>query len=398
MKKTKLLLAFFCLLLLFTTYSCQVEELDPTPTAITDNGTAKKINPLFLTHKFSDRMIKPLWKSAITFENVDAVEVNFSIDKKFYRPLSENKKVVGRQRILLTFDKEGKVKETFIEYIPSNNFSGDIKKINSGNFKNQFEGKVTFRNPNKEVKVARIVSNTKIIQKTTLTKTKPLGNVTTSKTSGEICITNYECTTYSLGFQDPALGEVFVDAQNECWWETICYNDPYLDTNPETPAEIDPYSCSVNPNTPWCNGGGQDPNDPEDECPINETAFNNSVDAIQITDDLESVNTTSESGGYYEKFYTWKCLKNTTMNVKSTEIAKINVSTNEFVSLTHSHASPEGFLINGTYDITSDVGIGTVGRFNAVMELSIGITASFTCKGQDFTRYMNFNPVKHFSN
>lgn len=252
MKKTKLLLAFFSLLLLFTTYSCQIEELDATPTAVTSSGTTKKINPLFLTHQFSDKKIKPLWKSAIAFENVDAVEVNFSIDKKYYRPLSENKRVVGRQRILLTFDKEGKVKETIIEYIPSNDFTGDIRKINSGNFKNDFKGKVTLTSLGKESKTAWTVSNNKIIQKASVTKTNPLGS-NTSKTSGEVCTSVYKCTDYQLSFDDcPPSEACVVDAQNECWWEFVCYDDPYLDTNPEGPAEVDPYDCSVDGRWPWC--------------------------------------------------------------------------------------------------------------------------------------------------
>ncbi len=230
--KKKLLPILLFLQLLFSTYSCQIEELHTTPTAITDNGTSKIINPLFLTHKFSDRNIKPLWNSAIAFENVDAVEFNFTVNKKFYRPLSENKKVVGRQRMLLTFDKEGKVRETIIEYVPSDDFTGDIRKINSGNFRKKFNGKVMFSDLNQKSKIALVIFNEKIIHKATLTKEKPIIN-TTSKTSGEICSSTYKCTNYQLSFDDcPPFEPCVVGTQNECWWETVCYNDPYAFPEP----------------------------------------------------------------------------------------------------------------------------------------------------------------------
>jgi hypothetical protein len=87
-----------------------------------------KVFPSFLKHDLSSYKIIPIWKSAITFENTEAVEVNYTLDKKAYKPLSKNGKISGRQRLLLTFEK-GKIREFIIKYIPSDNFMGDIKTL-----------------------------------------------------------------------------------------------------------------------------------------------------------------------------------------------------------------------------------------------------------------------------
>ncbi len=92
-----------------------------------------KVFPSFLKHDLSSYKVIPIWKSAITFKNTEAVEVNYTLDKQTYKPLSKNGKISGRQRLLLTFEK-GKI----IEYIPSETFMGDIKEINSGNFKENY--------------------------------------------------------------------------------------------------------------------------------------------------------------------------------------------------------------------------------------------------------------------
>lgn len=94
MKKTKIVL-ISVILLLYATYSCQVEELEPISTVKSSLKTAKKINSAFLKHDLSSYKIKPIWKSAITFENTEAVEVNFTLDKKPISHYLKMEKLMG---------------------------------------------------------------------------------------------------------------------------------------------------------------------------------------------------------------------------------------------------------------------------------------------------------------
>jgi hypothetical protein len=103
---------------------------------------------------------------------------------------------------------------------------------------------------NKESKIALDIFNAKVIRKASLKKEKPFKNTITKKTSEEICSSTYVCTKYQLVFEDCPPYEVCIfDTQNECWWETVCYNDSYSFL--ETPL-YDPYNCYDNPGTPWC--------------------------------------------------------------------------------------------------------------------------------------------------
>lgn len=252
MKKNKMLFTSL-LLLLFATYSCEKEELQPETTPFSSE-ILKNVNPVFLEHDLSNYQIKPIWDSFITFDNVDAVEVNFTIDKKFYVPLSKNEKIRGRQRLLLTFEK-GKVIETILEYIPSDSFMGNIKDINSGNFKaKQFNGEITFKHPNENHSIVWVLSKGVVIKKLKRTeliskqkkthKTAELIEVCSLREiEYEICASSGEaesCVTHTRDVLD-------------CVW--IDYTDP------EAPPEVDPYDCAVNPSWPWCQDGGGDGGD-----------------------------------------------------------------------------------------------------------------------------------------
>jgi hypothetical protein len=241
MKKNKMLFASL-LLLLFATYSCAVEEIQPEPIPISSE-IQKKVNPIFLEHDLSVYKIKPIWKSLITFDNIDAVEFNFTQDNKTTIPLSKNGKIRGRQRLLLTFD-DGKIRETIIEYIPSDDYMGDIKEINSGNFKSkQFDGEITFKNPKKDAKIVWYLSKGLIVKKakSSSKKNKP------SKTARYVPV--YGCHTYWV-----CVGE---GAEERCIDKTTCgWEDVWEEDNPETgipPA--DPYDCAVDPSWPWCQDG-----------------------------------------------------------------------------------------------------------------------------------------------
>lgn len=183
MKQNKIVL-ISVLFLLLTNYSCQVEELEPISTVKGSLETTKKVSPAFFKHDLSSYKIIPIWKSAITFENTEAIEVNFTLDKKTYKPLSKNGKISGRQRLLLTFEK-GKIRETIIQYIPSDTFMGDIKEINSGNFKSkQFDGEVSFKNPKDNYSMVWVLSkgvvNKKLKRTSSITKQKKTSKTATS--------------------------------------------------------------------------------------------------------------------------------------------------------------------------------------------------------------------------
>lgn len=239
MRNTKLILVNL-LFLLFATYSCQVEEFSPIPTEINSVESSKKINPAFLTHKLSNPKMKLIWKSAITFENVDAVEVNFTLDKKYYKPLSKNDKVSGRQRLLLTFDKKESIKETILEYRPSDNFTGDIKEINSSNFKNNFEGEISFKNPLDDHAIIWVITGGSITKK--LTEKKQKNNKTNKLAGYESC--QWSTVNYWLCVGSGTEESCFYTDENlyQCTW---------IEDSPNP----DPYDCSTQ-NWPWCSEGG----------------------------------------------------------------------------------------------------------------------------------------------
>lgn len=338
MKKTKLLFLFNLLLILLTTYSCQVEDLSRTPTERT-SVQGKKINPEFLTHQLSNKKIKPVWQSAITFENIDAVEVNFTLNNKYYKPLSENGKIVGRQRLLLTLDKQGLVKETIIEYRPSNNFAGDIKDINSSNFKEkEFEGQISFKNPVSDFAIVWIINKNTIVQKLTETKKK-----NTNKSSGyESC--QWNNVTYWLCVGSGIEESCFFTNEDlyQCEWVE------YEPTNPEIPPTTDPYDCSLG-NWPWCDGTddpGSDSGYIVDETPPS----------------CESFNFTSKKGANWQE----AAVKNITL--------KIVVLTENRAEITNTMIFPQAVLFGMPINFNKGNGDVTPGAAATVSAMVLDVT------------------------
>lgn len=289
MKKTKIVL-ISVILLLYATYSCHVEELEPISTVKSSLKTAKKINSAFLKHDLSSYKIKPIWKSAITFENTEAVEVNFTLDKKTYKPLSKNGKINGRQRLLLTFEGS-KIRETIIEYIPLDTFIADIKVINSGNFKlKQFDGVITFKNIKEDSKIVWYLSKDKIVKKGKRVPYKNK-NSTTNR-----YVWYYGCHGYTVCVGNGA--EEYCEDRTICEWESVWEDDP------EEPPVEDPFDCAVNNSWPWCqDGGSSDPTDPGNECSNLEHTFDSSY-GQSISEDINSVVTFNDSSSRTVE-YTW---------------------------------------------------------------------------------------------
>lgn len=399
MKKNKMLFTGL-LLLLFATYSCEKEEIQPEATPISSE-ILKKVNPVFLEHDLSAYQIKPIWDSFITFDNADAVEVNFSIDKKFYVPLSKNGKIRGRQRLLLTFEK-GKVIETILEYIPSDGFMGNIKDINSGNFKSkQFDGEITFKHPNDNYSIVWVLSKGVVIKK--LKRTELISKQKkTHKTAELIEVCSYREIEYEIcaGSGEAESCVTHTKDVYDCVW--IDYTDP------ETPPEVDPYDCAVNDSWPWCQddgGGGSNPTDPtdppvEEECSAEKfETFANSINAISQFVSSGVIDETDET---IEKFYTWVCIEGTYYKIISTEIGVVRKTNNpnspkEWISLEHSSLTPEGTILCGSVSITSEASISTVGTYTAHMALSVGLNVTSEVLGSPVNKYLYYNPSKTFS-
>ncbi|HQK40606.1 MAG TPA: hypothetical protein PLO52_10905, partial [Flavobacterium alvei] len=251
MKKKMLFMSL--LLLLFATYSCAIEELQPETTPISSE-ILNNVNPEFLEHDLSVYKIKPIWKSAIVFKSSsaankktkfnEAVEVNFTQDNKTTIPISKNGKIRGRQRLLLTFE-DGKIRETIIEYIPSDSFMGDIKTINSGNFKSkQFDGKITFQNPKAQAKIVWYLTKGKLVRKARSSTKKTKTSKTARWVSVFECHTNWVCV--GEGADEKCEEKIY------CGWEEVWEED---DPGNGLPPD-DPYDCEVDPSWPWCQDGG----------------------------------------------------------------------------------------------------------------------------------------------
>ena len=393
MKKNKMLFASL-LLLLFATYSCAVEEIQPEPIPILSE-IQKKVNPIFLEHDLSVYKIKPIWKSLITFDNIDAVEVNFTQDKKTTIPLSKNGKIRGRQRLLLTFDN-GKIRETIIEYIPSDDYMGDIKEINSGNFKSkQFDGEITFKKANENRTIVWYIVKGKVEKKATRTPKK----IKRAKTARYITVFVCRYVEICVG---PG-GEEICNTQEICHFEDVWIDDPEPENPPVDPLEpVDPYDCAVNPSAPWCNdggGGGGGPIDPPvDEC----VDFDPNSDNYSETAELISSVLISNNGSSVKKHYTWRCGKGIWYDVYSVEEGELEFTGNsnlpyKWISLEHKGCYIEGGMICGSASIGLDTGVSNVGIYSATMQLAIGINSAYTAAGTPINRYFSLSPIKHFN-
>lgn len=237
--------------MLFLTNSCSIGELRTEPSPYSSE-ILKNVNPAFLEHDLSVYKISPIWNSVITFNNVNAIEVNFTIDKKHHIPLSENQKIRGRQRLLLKFEN-GKIRETIIEYIPSDNFMGDIKEINSSNFKSkQFDGKITFKHPNESSSIVWVLSKgivTKKLKRTeTVSKQKKI-----KKMAASIEICGYREVSYEICIEN-AGGEVVY-----CWTDFKLVEECVLVDSSDSGVPSyngDSYDCNIDSSWPWCQDGG----------------------------------------------------------------------------------------------------------------------------------------------
>lgn len=271
MRENKMLFSSL-LLLLFATYSCAVEEMQPETKAYSSK-VLKNVNPVFLEHDLSAFKIKPVWDSFITFGNDNAVEVNFAENDKILVPMSENQKIQGRRRLLLTL-KDGVVNETILEYIPSDNFTGNMKEINSSNFKaKQFDGKIVLQNAKSDIRTYWYLTNGKITAKGTTEKPKTKKNATANRwveTSHEECDAEYYIVTSGDGEGVSHFSHFNCQTVYSAYW--VDDEEPF---NPYANPGENPYDCANNNSWPWCQNGGGDGDG--DGTPSNNLIINDQV-------------------------------------------------------------------------------------------------------------------------
>jgi hypothetical protein len=97
------------------------------------------------------KKMQPLWDKAISYRNI--VEVPFQIDGKFRIPTMAKgtQTQLGRQRLIIYHNSKGVNYTVIASYMPSLNFTGKIKDINSANLKHlKFDGIVRLYNAKKE--------------------------------------------------------------------------------------------------------------------------------------------------------------------------------------------------------------------------------------------------------
>ncbi|NBA87913.1 hypothetical protein GVN16_19240 [Emticicia sp. CRIBPO] len=256
MKKIKLLLLPFVLLLTFV-LSCQkdMDEAFDLP-QVQDNLKGSNLRQTYEKRFKNDSLltalkIEPIWNTSVEFEH--AIEVAFKTDGKLSFPSSKKGlKGGGRERLLLLEKPQGGYSIIKVRYKPSEDFKKDLKKINTGNFtKEQFDGIITLEELSSGKMKVMELSQGKLLKSRMRYKSSRNNNLRVK--------------------DDCVLIECFAEDTNWYQWSNASGEWYYTNTNTEYYCEYtylgecgnvdpnngeDPYGCDVNPNSPWCNGGG----------------------------------------------------------------------------------------------------------------------------------------------
>ncbi|EIA09158.1 hypothetical protein [Flavobacterium frigoris] len=273
---------------------------------------------------------------------------------------------------MLTFEKV-KIRKTIIDYIPSDTFMGDIKEINSGNFKSkQFDGEVSFKNPKDNYTMVWVLSkgvvNKKLKRTESITKQKK-----TSKTATSL---GYVCGDREIEYEicvGPGGEEVctnYTYSVYECEW----IEEPDIEENP--------YDCAVNNDWPWCQDGDEDPTDPENECRDLESTFDSSY-GQSISEDINSVVTFDDSSSRTVR-YTWRFYTGYGITLQSVDTGIHNRAHNhwEWVSITHEsvYQTTDNSLFDVTHTINSVSAIVNNPK-TATININFNVKAVLNCGG-----------------
>lgn len=153
----------------------------------------------------------------------------FTVDGKLQMPHSEyGLPHKGRARLVIYNDGRG-FSAHIINYSPTMDFKGNIKKINAGNYIKEFEGKVTIEPLTggiRGVMVEQVVQNKSIISSQPYTKWK-------GKEGSELRVQQWwqQCTDW---YQWVSGEWSYLDTTCEVWWESGAGNNPYTPGWPES--------------------------------------------------------------------------------------------------------------------------------------------------------------------
>lgn len=194
------------------------------------------------------------------------------------------------------------------------------------------------------------------------------------------------CTVYYLvGYHyDPVTGQIadseILAVRTEC-------------PNGETPP---PYGGS---------GGSSSPPPPDDECAIGAlNAINEISNNATVVNNTVSITTESEGMQMRTKKYQWVILQGIGWNITSFETG-VHIKTRNtnpnltwvWQSLTNNGISLSGWVAGGHIEPKLMQAIPSVGKYNAIMDLTFNVEYSVACKGSPFSRDKGYNSAKNFS-
>lgn len=386
MKNFKLiLLTCFCLFLF--TVSCDKEPVlsqnQATPNVIQAraNAAAKlrtDIDKAFLNYDFSKYKIAPLWDLAIVHKNKKSVEVPYTVNNKLLIP-GESKTLKGRQRLLLTLEKS-KVSVMIVQYLPNNEFIGNIKEINAENFKQKkFNGRVVFQSLGVEKQYIWILNNGKVDKKKTgrvLSKRsyRPNGWVEQCETvTVRVTITHYENGEW---VEDGS----YEEEREEC--ETVWVEDNNDDDGNDD--DDNPTDCNMHPELPWCDNGNGGGGDDDSECT---NKLSQLIGEANVSNTMISTEIIDETPDQIQRVYRWKALQGGSYHIESTEKATIDktVSPKKLISFTHETLQRVGSSFFGEVEVQSPTAFIDGSEYSKYVELNYYIKYTIICLGSHVT-------------
>jgi hypothetical protein len=169
----------------------------------------------------------PRWDKAVFHKY--SVEMPFTVDGKLQMPHSEYGLAhKGRARLVIYNAGKG-FSAHIINYSPSMDFRGDIKKINASNYIKEFEGKVTIEPLTggiRDVMVEQVIQNNNIVSSQPYSKWK-------NGEGSELRVQQWwqQCTDW---YQWVSGEWSYLDTTCDIWWESDTGNNPYTPGWPES--------------------------------------------------------------------------------------------------------------------------------------------------------------------
>ena len=241
--KRRQLFTLISVILMGVVFSCKIET-DPLDSITDQNSVFLKSARISIDERLKNEpllkgyQIEPLWNKAVLYGKT--IEVPFSINGKYYRPLlNDDRNNIGRARLLIT-EKGNSYKMVIIHYIPSKNFKGNILDIDSKNFREKkFDGVISLKVLGKERLNVLYISNGKIYKKINANP------IVSNKSARLECYSVYTESSVETVWDGHEYVYVFRDGS----WREYCIDVNDDDTGGGDGSE---YSCDLFPEL--CNG------------------------------------------------------------------------------------------------------------------------------------------------